>query len=191
MTRGQTDGWMSRARTPETRARIRRWSRVENVSGLILLAGTVAFVASVPVGIGLAVWFWTAGVDRFDVFAWLYGSGAGVLLIAVGLDAWAGPRLAEARFADGRCTVGVIEEVVELPGPDADGNPTYDLVVRAELPGRPALRRTLGRGSGDSSGPDDRWTGRAIRFRHNTLDPDDEHDVLFDGWPDAGEASRR
>ncbi|MFF0506525.1 hypothetical protein ACFYUH_23375 [Streptomyces fimicarius] len=191
MTCGQTDEWTSRAKTPETRARIRRWSRVEDVSRWILLVGTVAFVASVPVGIGLAVWFWTAGVGRFDVFAWLYGSGVVVLLIAVGLDAWAGPRLAEARFADGRCTVGTIEEVVELPGPDADGNPTYDLVVRAELPGRPALRRTLGWGSGDSSGPDDRWAGRAIRFRHNTLDPDDEHDALFDGWPDAGEASRR
>ncbi|MFE6773504.1 hypothetical protein ACFVFD_31470 [Streptomyces fimicarius] len=109
---------------------------MEQVSGWILLTGTVAFVASVPVGIGLAIWFWTAGVD-------------------------------------------------------ADGNPTYDLVVRAELPGRPALRRTLGWGSGDSSGPDDRWAGRAIRLRHNTLDPDDEHDALFDGWPDDRQESYR
>lgn len=151
----------------------------------------MAFVASVPVGIGLAVRFWIAGVGRFDVFAWLYGSGAGVMLIAAGLDAWAGHRLAEARLADGRCTVGTIEKVVELPGPDADGNPTYDLVVRAEVPGRPALRRTLGWGSGDSSGPDDHWAGREIRFRHNALDPDDEHDVLFDSRPDDRQESYR
>lgn len=191
MTRKQTEIGTSRAKTPETQARIRRWSRMEDVSRWILLVGTVAFVAAVPVGIGLAVRFWVTGVDRFGVFAWLYGSGVGVLLIGAGLDTWADPRLAEARFADGRCTVGVIEEVVELPGTDVDGNPTYDLIVRAELPGRPALRRTVSWGSGDSSGPDDRWAGRAIRFRHNTLDPDDVDDVLFDGWPDAGEESHR
>ncbi|WP_030420663.1 hypothetical protein [Streptomyces sp. NRRL F-5065] len=190
MTRKQTEKESGASRA-ETRARVRRWSRVEEVSQWILLAGTVAFVASVPVGIGLAIWFWIAGVDRFDVFAWLYGSGVGVLLIGVGLDTWAGSRLTEARFADGRCTVGVIEEVIVLPGNDADGNPVYDLVVRAELPGRPALRRTVSWGSGDSAGPDDRWAGRAIRFRHNTLDPDDEHDVLFDGWPDDRKKSRR
>ncbi|MER6723850.1 hypothetical protein [Streptomyces halstedii] len=182
---------MSLARTPESRARIRRWERWESASRWILLVGAVAFVAAVPVGIGLAVWFWVAGVDRSGVFAWLYGSSVGVLLIGSALDAYTGPRLAEARFADGLCTVGVVEEVIELPQNDTDGNSTYDLAVRAELPGRPALRRTVAWGSGDSSGPDNRWVGRAIRFRHNTLDPDDEHDVLFDGWPDDSEESRR
>ncbi|MFJ4707647.1 hypothetical protein ACIP6I_22730 [Streptomyces anulatus] len=107
------------------------------------------------------------------------------------LDTWAELRLAEARFADGQCTIGAIEDVVELPGNDADGNPTYGHAVRAELPGRPALRRTIHGGSGDSSGPNDRRVGRAIRFRHNASDPDDEHDVLVDGWPDETKESRR
>ncbi|MFI6347055.1 hypothetical protein [Streptomyces sp. NPDC050560] len=181
---------MSRAKTPETRTRIRRWSQVETVSGLILLIGTVAFVAAIPVGIGLALWFWIAGVDRFDVFAWLYGPAVGVLLLWAGLDAYTKSRLAEARFADAQRTMGVVEEVVELPA-DGDGNPAYDLAVRAELPEGRALRRTVNWGSGDSSGPDDRWVGRAIRFRHNSSDPDDEHDVLFDGWPDDTKESRR
>lgn len=41
--------------------------------------------------------------------------------------------------------------------------------------------------SGGSSGPDDRWMGRAIRFRHNALDPDDLHDALFEGCADQAE----
>lgn len=89
----------------------------------ILLIGAVAFVAAVPVGIGLAIRFWIAGTDRSEVFAWLYGSSVGVLLIGAVLDACTSSRLAEARFADGQCTIGVIEEVVELPWIDADGNP--------------------------------------------------------------------
>ncbi|MEV0782373.1 hypothetical protein AB0I52_05170 [Streptomyces sp. NPDC050423] len=83
----------------------------------------MAFVAAVPVGIGLAIRFWIAGTDRSEVFAWLYGSSVGVLLIGAVLDACTSSRLAEARFADGQCTIGVIEEVVELPWIDADGNP--------------------------------------------------------------------
>ncbi|MFD6129578.1 hypothetical protein ACFWF5_09800, partial [Streptomyces diastaticus] len=76
---------MSRARTPQTRARIRRWARLEDLSRWILSVGAVAFAAAVPAGIGLALWFWIAGVERFDVFAWLYGSGLGVLLLGIGL----------------------------------------------------------------------------------------------------------
>lgn len=49
------------------------------------------------------------------------------------------------------------------------------------------LRRTIGWGFWGSSGPDDRWMGRAIRFRHNALDPDDLHDVLFEGCADQAE----
>ncbi|NEC14172.1 hypothetical protein G3I34_18245 [Streptomyces sp. SID8014] len=191
MTHGRPEEWMSRARTPQTRARIRRWARLEDLSRWILSVGAVAFAAAVPAGIGLALWFWIAGVDRFDVFAWLYGSGLGVLLIGTGLGVWTDSRLVKARFADGRRTVGVIGEVVELPETDVDGNPAYHLLVSAEIPGRPALRRTIDWGSGDSSGPDDRWAGRAVCFRHNTFDPDDEHDVLFDGWPEDWTESRR
>ncbi|MFE7622335.1 hypothetical protein [Streptomyces sp. NPDC057509] len=191
MTSEQTDEWMGRAKTQETRARIRRWSRWEGVSQWILMIGALAFAASVPVGIGLGIWFWVAGVERFDVFVWLYGSSTGVLLIGAALDSGAGSRLAEARFADGQCTTGAVEKVIELPQNDADGNPTFCLALRAGLPGGTVLRRTIHWGSGDSSGPDDRWIGRAIRFRHNTSDPDDEHDALFVGWPDDTKESRR
>ena len=159
---------MRLAKTPQTRARIRRWSRWEDISLGILLIGSVPFAAALPVGIGLAIWFWIAGIDRSEIFYWLYGVSLGVLLIGVVLEAITSSRLAEARFADGQCTIGVIEEVIELPCNDADGNPTYDLAVRAEPPGQPMLRRTINWGSGDSSGPDDHWVRRAIRFRHNT-----------------------
>ncbi|WP_258047343.1 hypothetical protein [Streptomyces sp. SM13] len=172
---------MSRARTPETWARIRRWSRVEDVSRWILLAGAVAFVASVPVGTGLAVRFWIAGFGRFDVFAWLYGSGAGVMLIAAGLDAWAGHRLAEARLADGRCTVGTIEKVVEDGPSEVQGPDT--LIIGADVPAHGRLRRRVtsplpvpGAGRG--------LVGRTVRFRHRTHDPDDVDDVRVVGWPD-------
>ncbi|OFV76950.1 hypothetical protein [Rhodococcus erythropolis] len=183
----QTEEWMARARTPQARARIRRWSRWEDISLEILLTGTVAFVAAIPIGVGLAIGFWIAGVDRSEVFYWLYGSSVAVLLIGAVLDAVTGSRLAEARFADGQLTIGRIEEVIQLPSNDADMNPTYDLAVRAEPPGHPVLRRTIGWGSGDSSGPDDRWVGRAIRIRHNTLDPNDLHDALFAGWDERAE----
>lgn len=39
--------------------------------------------------------------------------------------------------------------------------------------------------------PDDRWVGRAIRFRHDASDSDDERDALFVGWPDDTKESRR
>ncbi|SHI67072.1 hypothetical protein SAMN05421803_101890 [Nocardiopsis flavescens] len=180
MNTASTDG-RDRAPTPRTRTRIRRWSRWQDVSAVVLLIGTVVFVAAIPVGI----WLWIAGTDRPEVFYWLCGSGVGVLLIGTAIDAVSGPRLADARFADGHRTVGVIEEVVELPWNDVDGNPTFDLAVRATPPGRAVLRRTLHWGAGDASGPDEGWVGRAVRLRHNTCDPDDRSDVLFDGWPDT------
>ncbi|AKS30873.1 hypothetical protein AFA91_02170 [Mycolicibacterium goodii] len=43
-----------------------------------------------------------------------------------------------------------------------------------------------GRGEEDGWGSPERWVGRRIRFRHNTVDPDDHHDVRFDGWPAQG-----
>ncbi|MCF8587159.1 hypothetical protein [Gordonia liuliyuniae] len=185
----QTAEWLSHARTPQTRARIRQWSRRDDLSVVILLVGFVAFVVAIPVGIGLGIWFWIDGIDRFEVFYWLYGSSLGVLLVGVALNAVTTYRLTEARFADGRCTIGVIEDVIRLPSNDVDANPTYALAVRAAPPEQAALSRTIHWGSGDSSGPDDSWIGRAIRFRHNTFDPDAQQDALFGGWPDDTERS--
>ena len=180
MTDRQTREWMSLARTPRTRARIRAWSRWDDLARGLLLVGGVMFVMSLAVGL----WFWIADIDRLGVFFWSYGAAVGMLLVGTFLSALAGSRLSEARFADGRCDIGVIEQVIRLPWDDTDGNPTYELVVSATITGSGAIRRTIQWGSGDSSGPDDRWIGREIRFRHNTLDPDDESDALFDGWPD-------
>ncbi|UPK75066.1 hypothetical protein MU582_00070 [Nocardioidaceae bacterium SCSIO 66511] len=171
-------------RTTQPRMQVRRWSRWETVAQWILLVGAVALVAAVVVGIGLVIGYWVADIDRPEIYFWMYGSSIGVLLVGVALHGYARTRLTEARFADAQRTVGVIEEVIELPS-DVDGNSTYDLTVRAELPGHTVLRRTIGWGSGDAGGPDESWIGRAIRIRHNTVDPESLHDAVFDGFPEA------
>lgn len=101
----QTADWIAKAGTPETRARVRRWSRVE--------------------------------------------------------------------------TTGVYAAI-------GDDTTTYELRVSTEPPGGIVLRRKVYRDGGDP----DRHTGEAVRFRHNTLDPDDLDDVLFDGWGDRAQGAR-
>lgn len=62
---------------------------------------------------------------------------------------------------------------------------TYEFLIFAELAGSVVLRRRLYWGQDDGWLSPERWIGRQIRFRHNTLDPDALYDVRFDGWPDG------
>ncbi len=175
----QTSDWMSRARTPQTRARIRHWSRVETIGVYTALVGLVLLLAAPIPTIVLAVWFDLVGIDRTDVYWWIWGIAGGLSLagaIGMGLGS---SRRREACFSDGHLSIGRVERVTEHPGSDDDAA-WYELRVSTELSDGVILRRKVYRDGADPR----RRTGRPIRFRHNTLDPDDLHDVLFDGWPD-------
>lgn len=84
---------------------------------------------------------------------------------------------------DGQASGGRLTEVITHPGGGED-QPTYEFLIAAELPGSVMLRRRLYWGEDDGWLSPERWTGRRIRFRHNTLDLDDLYDVRFDGWAD-------
>jgi len=100
-------------------------------------------------------------------------------------------RLDEAKFADGHCSVGVIDAVVSREGTDGEGFTTtrYTLTVTAVLPEATTIRRHIDWGVGDSRGRDNTWAGRRISFRHNSRDPDDLADEQAAGRPD-GDAER-
>lgn len=179
----RTADWMARARTGESRARIRRWSRVETTGVLAILAGSAALLIAPIATLALIIWFSIADIDRTDVYWWLWVSVIAAPLLG-GIATWVGGRQRLAAcFADGHVSVGRVDKVIELPG-GGDDSASYEVRVSAELPGGVVLRRKVYR----SSDPR-RRTGRPIRFRHNTVDPDDLHDVLFDGW--AGETEGR
>ncbi len=175
----QTADWMAAARTPETRARIRRWSRIETIGVVLLVPGICALLAAPVVTLALAIGFAVAGVRHTDVYWWLWGVPLGLSVAGAAVMAVSSHRRLSATFADGHVAIGRVDRVVERPG-SGDDTTTYELRVSAELSSGVLLRRKLYRDGGDPS----RRIGRPIRFRHNTLDPDDVHDALFDGWPD-------
>lgn len=192
VARRQLEEWQSRVHKPETRARIRRWSRWETVSFWMLLAGMVCVFIGAPVlGIGFAIW--RASEDSAPSWMWgLFGSiGAACALLLTGaaLGTHAKDRRLTALYADGQVSVGRLDDVILHPGGGEDQN-TYEFLISAEQSGAAAspsarLHRRLYWGEDDSwgAGPE-RWIGRTIRIRHNTTDPDDLYDVRFDGWAD-------
>lgn len=182
----QTADWMAKARTAETRTRIRRWSRVETSGVLAALVGVSLLVLAPFATLALAIWFGVAGIDRTDVYWWVWGTAAGVplgggILMAVGSR----ERLA-ACFADGYVSTGRVDRVSEQSG-SGDDVMSYQLRVSAELPDGVVLHRKVYLGGNNPR----RRIGGPIRFRHNTLDPDDAHDVLFDGFPGADAKAAR
>lgn len=180
----QTRQWMARARTPETRAEIRRWSRWETVSACLLIIGGICAFATPLVGVGLAVWSVLHGDAPW--LWWLLGClGTVALFLLTGsiLGSHANDRRLTALYADGQATIGRLDEVITHPG-GGDEQTTYDFLISAELPDGVILHRTLYWGEDDSWLSPERWVGRSIRFRHNTLDPDALRDVRFDGWVD-------
>ncbi|SDS92049.1 hypothetical protein [Jiangella sp. DSM 45060] len=179
----QTREWMARASTPETRAEIRRWSRWETASFCLMAIGAICALALPIIGLGLAVWYMIH--DDAPWLWWLFGSlGITMLLLIAGaaLGSRANDRRLTALYADGQTSIGRLDEVITHPG-GGDDQTTYVFLISAQLPGEVILHRRLYWGEWDGWGSPERWVGRSIRFRHNTLDPDDLQDVLFDGWP--------
>lgn len=187
----QTRRWMARARTPETRAEIRRWSRWESVSVCLLVIGGICALGAPLVGVGLGVWDAIHGDAPW--LWWLIGSiGAASLFLLAGawFGSYASDRRLTALYADGQSAVGRVDEVITHPG-GGDEQATYELLISAELPDGTLVRRRLDWGEDNTSWPiPRRWVGRTIRFRHNTLDPDDLRDVRFAGWADETNAGR-
>lgn len=180
----QTRGWMARARTPKTRAEIWRWSRWEAVSACLLLVSAFGIPL---IGVSLAVWHI---IYRHAPWLWwLFGSlGAAAVFLVAGswLGSHANRRRLTALYADGHVTVGRLDEVITHPG-DGDEQTTYRFLFSAELPDGVILHRRLFWGEDNSLISPQRWVGRSIQFRHNTLDPADLYDVRFDSWANGGE----
>ncbi|UED86287.1 hypothetical protein [Streptomyces profundus] len=159
--------------TPETKARARRWSRVERFA----VRMTFVAIGLPPVALGVAVLLHMNGDDSaFGVVWWVVGAAAVVLVAAAFLEIHAQGHLTEAKFAAGYLSAGMVDEVIEEPS-EVLAPSTLTLMITAELPGRVRIRRRL-----DSSmyqaGPGAR-VGQTMIFRHNTLDPDDLGDVVF------------
>ncbi|MFI6346410.1 hypothetical protein [Streptomyces sp. NPDC050560] len=178
--------WASVAKTPQSRARIRRLSRSDNFWSAVMLSGMGLFVLMIPVAIVLALWFWISGIDRPEVFMWGFGIAFGVTLFGAIPTAIVSDRLHRAQFADADTAVGIVECVTSEQERDGEGDLVivYRVRVTARLSDQLTLIRQLEGGAGSADTPDETWIGRRIRFRHNTLDPDDLSDVRFDGWAD-------
>ena len=178
--------WASRAKTPQTRARIRRWSRIENIAIGILLVGMALFVLMILVSIALAIWFEIAGIDRDDVYMWGFGIAPCVVIPGAITEIIATGRLDKAKWADADTAIGVVDSVTSRPEVDAEGATAtvYRVCVTAQISGGITLCRHLEGGESENGGPDDTWIGRNVRFLHNTLDPSDLSDARFEGWVD-------
>ncbi|WP_353115171.1 hypothetical protein [Microbacterium sp.] len=179
----QTQEWMAAARRPETRARIRRWSKVETVAVFVMLAGIALLLVAPFASIAVAIWNAVTDVERTYLYWWIWSVPGIFALGGVVVAVVASSRREWACFADGHVAVGTVERAIEHPG-SGDDQTWFDLRITAELPGGTAMRRRLHL-EGEHL---DRRVGRPVRFRHNTLDADDLDDLLFDGWPDHEEA---
>lgn len=172
MSRRETREWVRLAKTPATRASIRRWSRRSDFFfwvGLLLVLGGMAFIV------------WAVATERHSlpVFWWLIAVTVVFVLACVACGSHAQGRLDDARFADGYVSVGRVDEVITYSG--GETSDTYDIVVSATLPGSVTIHRKIELGASPGHLSDDD-VGRGVRFRHNTLDAEDLDDVLFDGW---------
>lgn len=187
----QTREWMARARTPETRAEIRRWSRWETTSACLLLVGAACGVATPLSGLGLAAWHVVHGDAPW--LWWLLGSLAITALFLMA-GSWLGSYSSDRRltvlYADGHVSIGRLDKVITQPG-GGDEQTSYDFAISAELSDGVVLHRELHWGEDSSLLYPERWVRRTIRFRHNTLDPNNLGDVLFDGWVSADNGGAR
>lgn len=187
----ETEEWMRLARTPQTTERIQRWARRERVFTGIMVAALIAVCAWPVVGIVYAVWTTVNGAaPSIANWGWVFGGLIASLAVTVMLHGFAQHNREEAMYADGRVSLGRVDEVIAHPQ-DADGFVTYSLMISAELPGSVTLRREIHMDH-ERHAPE-KWEGKAIRFRHNTRDPDDLHDILFVGhWirPDLSKPTR-
>jgi len=160
---------MARAKTPETRESIRRWSRWCHFYfwiGVLLVIAGITFIA------------WSVNTERDHGPGFWGGIAVAVVLVGVcvGFGERAAGRLNEALWADAHVSVGTVEKVVKhsTEGPDL-----YDVVVNSSISDSPFRREISGLLASYN-------VGDQIRFKHHTLDPDDLDDVLFDGWHRQG-----
>ena len=168
------DRWLAEARTPKTRARIRRLAWTVRVFRALTFLSAGACVLAL-IGMVLAT-FVSIFVPAFHVVAdapgWIGPVAAGIVMAL--LLAWCVTwfRLEAARYADDREAVGTITEVVASE--DSEGQPRYRLAITADLPEGGTIRRA--EGVSESTAP---LPGQSVRFRHNTSQPDDLDDILF------------
>jgi hypothetical protein len=75
----QTQAWMAAARMPETRALIRRWSKIETIGVTAVVVG-IALLIVAPFGsIAVAVWADVTDTDRSGLHWWIWGITLGTL----------------------------------------------------------------------------------------------------------------
>lgn len=182
----QTREWMAAARTPETRARIRCWSKIETLGMLMTLVGIALLCLAPFASIAVAIWSSVSDVDQPWLHWWIWGVTLGVLASGTAASLVATSRRQRACFADGQEATGTVDRAIEHPGSGDDAT-WWDLRISAELSDGTTLRRRLHL-DGERH---DRRVGGPIRFRHNTLDPDAFDDVQLVGWTDDGAESRK
>lgn len=164
--------WMALARTPETRARIRRWVFLKRVFFGLACLGLTGFVITVVVAAIREV------LGKPDPW-WVFLAAFAVLVVSILPWCLASFRLDVARYVDGDETVGTITKIVVDEHTDPEALPAYDIPIAARLPNG-GIRRTCR--VSERTAPE---LGQMVRFRHNTGDPDDLKDVLFLGFVDA------
>ena len=117
-------------------------------------------------------------VDYFGtIFGWQLGGTAVLVLGALAVGGRLDRNVQEARFAQGRRSIGRIVEVITEHVYDGESEGRYVLVISAQVPGPMTLHRRI---VWSAYGPAPR-IGETVRFRHNTVDPENRDDVLFDG----------
>ncbi|MEW1819104.1 MULTISPECIES: hypothetical protein [Streptomyces] len=168
----QTAEWMAEARTPETRARIQRWSRIETAGIAAALVGFTLLLLASFASIGVAVWHSVTDGDPAGPLWWIWGTAVGVA--GIGALTWVlgSSRRQAACFADGYETVGTVDRAIEHPG-SGDDLTWWDLRISAAVAESSVLRRRLHL-EGEHH---DRRVGGPVRFRHNTLRPDALDDI--------------
>ncbi|MBM7368662.1 hypothetical protein [Gordonia hydrophobica] len=180
----QIADWTAAARTPRTRARIRRWSRAEAIGLAILLAGLALSILGPFASIAVAVWSVVSDNRSGHLYWWIWGIALGVTALGAVAFATAMALRQRACFADGHVTVGTVDRAIEHPG-SGDDLTWFDLRISAVLADGITLHRRLHLEGQDLG----RRVGRPIRFRHNSLRTDALDDVHLAGWP-AGDGKR-
>ncbi|SKG73812.1 Uncharacterised protein [Mycobacteroides abscessus subsp. massiliense] len=178
--------WASLAKTPETRARIRRLSRIENITIWPMVVGGLLLLLMLPVTLGSMIWFWITRTVFPEILFWGFPIATGVVVLGAIPYGIASALLGRAQYADADSAIGVVEGVTSWEERDGEGDlvTVYRVRVTAWPSDELTLHRHLDGGRSDHGGPDETWIGRRIRILHNTVDPDDLYDVRFDGWPD-------
>ncbi|QPZ37980.1 hypothetical protein [Paramicrobacterium chengjingii] len=176
----QTAEWMSAARTPETRARIQRWSRVERAGIATTLVGVALLLLASFASVAVAIWSSASGRDPAGTLWWIWGTAVGVACIGALTWGISSSRRQSVCFADGYETVGTVDRAIKHLG-SGDDLTWWDLRITAAVTENSVLRRRLHL-EGEHH---DRRVSGSVRFRHNTFDPDAVDDIHLVEWDGA------